>query len=140
MCGIFGIWQRDGEQLNLSSVQRSVSLLRHRGPDDEGYMCFHTRTRRAVSCGGPDTNDRSRPQIADLDGEVFDLAFGFRRLSIIDLSEAGYQPMASIDGRYWVVFNGEIYNYLELRHELKSLGHRFRSHSDTEVLLAAYVE
>ena len=66
------------------------------------------------------------------------LAFGFRRLAILDLSPAGHQPMCSMDGNYWIVFNGEIYNYLELRTELETLGYIFHSHTDTEVILAAY--
>ncbi len=65
---------------------------------------------------------------------------GHRRLSIIDLSDAAAQPMAYADGRYWTIYNGEIYNYIELRHELEALGHRFRTQSDTEVLLAAYAQ
>jgi asparagine synthase (glutamine-hydrolysing) len=67
-----------------------------------------------------------------------DVGFAFRRLSILDLSPAGHQPMCDPSGRYWIVFNGEIYNYLELREELAARGHAFRTGSDTEVLLAAY--
>jgi asparagine synthase (glutamine-hydrolysing) len=66
------------------------------------------------------------------------VALGHRRLSILDLTEAGTQPMASRSGRFWVVLNGEIYNYLEIRKELEALGYAFRSNSDTEVLLCAY--
>jgi asparagine synthase (glutamine-hydrolysing) len=82
----------------------------HRGPDDSGFF--------------------------EDDG----VAFAFRRLSIIDLSACGHQPMSYADGRYWIVFNGEIYNFAELRRELESLGHRFVSHSDTEVILAGYAQ
>jgi asparagine synthase (glutamine-hydrolysing) len=69
---------------------------------------------------------------------LFDLALGFRRLSILDLTPSGHHPMSSRDGRLWIVFNGEVYNYLELGEELAKLGHRFTSTSDTEVLLAGY--
>ncbi|MEI2717264.1 MAG: hypothetical protein V9E98_09765, partial [Candidatus Nanopelagicales bacterium] len=72
-----------------------------------------------------------------LDGAV---GMGFRRLSILDLSEAGHQPMVSEDGQYVLVFNGEIFNYVELRSELRQLGYQFRSSGDSEVLLAAYRE
>src|SRR5262249_14253057 len=72
--------------------------------------------------------------------DCFNFAFGFRRLSIIDFSPNGHQPMASHDGRYWIVLNGEIYNYVEIRRELQDLGHCFHSQSDTEVLLAAYIQ
>jgi asparagine synthase (glutamine-hydrolysing) len=86
--------------------------VQHRGPDDEGIYCDPTRL----------------------------IALGHRRLSILDLTSAGHQPMASANGRYRLVFNGEIYNYRELRKELETNGFRFKSDSDTEVLLAAYAE
>jgi len=91
-------------------IARMVSALAHRGPDDEGVYL-------------------------DATGHA---ALGHRRLSIIDLSPGGHQPMSYAEGRFWVVFNGEIYNYRELRKELGESGLPFRSNSDTEVLLAAY--
>jgi len=139
MCGIFGIYNTDGRPLNLQVVQRATTTLRHRGPDDEGYLLVNTKTGRVMLCGGRETNpDLSLPPIETCSGEPFDLALGFRRLSILDLSPAGHQPMVSADGRLWIIFNGEIYNYLELRSELKSYGHQFRSDTDTEIILAAY--
>jgi len=88
--------------------------LAHRGPDDEGEMIRNTG---AMSVG-----------------------LGHKRLSIIDLSAAGKQPMANEDETVWVSLNGEIYNYQELRKELEDKGHRFRSHSDTEVIVHLYEE
>jgi asparagine synthase (glutamine-hydrolysing) len=140
MCGIFGILRTDGRPVDLDVVGRAVRAMRHRGPDDEGYLLADTRTGRTVGCRGPDTQDL--PDLAPLesmDGQPFDAALGFRRLSILDLTAGGHQPMSTADGRCHIVFNGEIYNYIELRTELEALGHRFRTRSDTEVLLAAYV-
>jgi asparagine synthase (glutamine-hydrolysing) len=95
---------------DLAVINAMTAALRHRGPDDGG-------TR--VDPGGA-------------------FAFGHRRLAIIDLSPAGHQPMSWADGRFWITYNGEIYNYLELRGELEARGCSFRTRTDTEVLLAAY--
>jgi asparagine synthase (glutamine-hydrolysing) len=108
MCGIAGIIVRQNSLDPWQVVKQMTRRVRHRGPDDEGF-CSRGR-----------------------------VAFGHRRLSIIDLSAAGHQPMESGDGRYVITYNGEIYNYLELRSELRELGYRFRSNTDTEVILAAY--
>jgi asparagine synthase (glutamine-hydrolysing) len=141
MCGIYGQWALDGRPLDLDSVQRATTLLRHRGPDDEGYFLGDTRAGRFVHGGGRETSrELGLPSIASLAGESFDLAFGFRRLSILDLSPRGHQPMESADGRFCIVFNGEVYNYRELRAELAGRGYGFRGGSDTEVVLAAYQE
>jgi asparagine synthase (glutamine-hydrolysing) len=137
MCGIFGVWQGDGRPVDTGALVRATAALRHRGPDDEGYLIADTHRGTAVAASGDDTSpELGLPHV----GRVVpgDLAFGFRRLSILDLSPAGHQPMASADGRFWLVFNGEIYNYVELRHELEGMGHSFRSGSDSEVLLAAH--
>src|SRR6185437_1119425 len=72
--------------------------------------------------------------------DQYSVGLGHRRLSIIDLSPAGNQPMQFLNGRYWIIFNGEIYNYAEIKDLLTGLGHRFETHSDTEVILHAYHE
>ena len=139
MCGIFGIWNLDQQPIELTGLHRATNAIRHRGPDDEGYLLVDTRASRAISCAGPDTDRRlTLPHLDRFKSEQFDLAFGFRRLAILDLSQAGHQPMASHDGRFWIIFNGEIYNYKELRAELAEHRHAFETTSDTEVILAAY--
>lgn len=104
-----------------------MELLEHRGPDDAGYLTY---CQGKVAAGRKWQADRVVPDVVLL----------HRRLSILDLSECGWQPMASPDRRFWMVFNGEIYNFVELRDQLRRLGHVFHSSSDSEVLLAAYVE
>ena len=142
MCGIFGVWHTDGQPVALAAVRNAVTSLRHRGPGDEGYLLANTRAGRAVLCAGDDTTaELNLPHIDDISrsgGEQFNLALGFRRLAIVDLSPAGHQPMCSLEEDLWLVFNGEIYNHIELRAELKSLGYHFRTRTDTEVILAAY--
>ena len=139
MCGIYGRWNTTGEPVAAAAVQRATTLIRHRGPDDEGYLLVDTRRGEASHLGGDDTDDRLElPHIAYAAPATADLALGFRRLSIVDLSPLGHQPMCSPDGRYWLVFNGEIYNYRELREDLRGAGHSFRSDCDSEVILAAY--
>ncbi len=136
MCGIYGIWNRDGAPVDLARLERATTAIRHRGPDDEGYLLVDTRGGRAVLAAGRDTTPAlNLPSLESFAGQRFDLAFGFRRLAILDLSPAGHQPMAGADGRHWIIFNGEIYNYRELRAELPA---GFHSQSDTEVILAAY--
>lgn len=139
MCGIVGIWHLDREPIDVAKLQLATNSIHHRGPDDEGYLLVDTRAGSARPCGGPDTDYRlSLPDLEQFKSERFDLAFGFRRLAILDLSPAGHQPMASRDGKFWIVFNGEIYNYRELQSELAAHGHDFKTTSDTEVILAAY--
>jgi asparagine synthase (glutamine-hydrolysing) len=113
MCGIAGIVRyRDGAPVTKQEVEALRDEQRHRGPDDAGLW-------------------------TSADGRV---GFGHRRLAIVDLSPLGHQPMVSDDGRFAITFNGEIYNFRELRRELEVRGHRFRSTSDTEVLLHGYRE
>jgi asparagine synthase (glutamine-hydrolysing) len=110
MCGIIGIVRLDGAPC-LPALEAGLWRLRHRGPDG----------RRAV----------------DLDGVA---AFGHARLAILDLTSAGEQPMRDASGRYAITYNGEVYNFAELRRDLKALGHPFRSSSDTEVVVTAYAQ
>jgi len=124
MCGIAGFVFRKGEA-HRPPVSAILDQLRHRGPDDQGYSAYSE---------GSTTFGRDW---ADPGGDP-EVIFLHRRLSILDLSQAGSQPMGTKDGRYFITFNGEIYNYLELRDELEHLGHKFESRCDTEVLLAAY--
>lgn len=112
MCGIAGIWDvgyRHGTESSAAILREMTRAIRYRGPDDEGYF-------QQAEAG---------------------VALGHRRLSIVDLSPAGHQPMLSAGGRYVIVFNGEVYNHMRLRPELQAAGASFRGHSDTEVMLAA---
>lgn len=110
MCGIAGLALTLPDGESRERIRRMLDAVAHRGPDSQGIF---------------------------VDGPA---ALGHRRLSIVDLTDAGAQPMSSEGGELVITYNGEIYNHLELRAELEAFGHRFRSHSDTEVILAAYAQ
>ena len=110
MCGIAGIVNYSGASIAPPVLKLMTDAIAHRGPDGEGHW---------------------------IEGNI---GFGHRRLSIIDLSPAGHQPMISADYRYVLTYNGEIYNFLELRTELEAKGYWFRSQSDSEVVLSALAE
>ncbi|HMW97320.1 MAG TPA: asparagine synthase (glutamine-hydrolyzing) [Flavobacteriales bacterium] len=110
MCGIAAIIHTGGAPVDESALRAMMRAMKHRGPDDEGVL---------------------------LSGNA---GLGFVRLGILDLSSNGHQPMTSADGRFTIIYNGEIFNYIELREELRAKGHVFRTGTDTEVLLAAYAE
>ncbi len=118
MCGIAGVVSWHRERIR-SAVQAMMRAMVHRGPDDDGY------DEAPLDATGPG------------DGDGPSCGFGFRRLSILDLSPAGHQPMTNPDTGDRLIFNGEIYNFRGLRAELESQGVRFRSSGDTEVLLRA---
>ncbi|MBI5607381.1 MAG: asparagine synthetase B, partial [Deltaproteobacteria bacterium] len=105
MCGLVGVLLPNGAQERANDIRRACDAMVHRGPDDQGQF-FQ----------GP-------------------VGLGFRRLSILDLTPGGHQPMTSADGEWTVVFNGEIYNFIELRRELRAAGRELHSESDTEVLV-----
>lgn len=110
MCGITGIVRLDGAAAEEAKVSSMMQKIKHRGPDDQGVFTH---------------------------GQV---SMGFVRLSILDLSPLGHQPMLDDTERYVITFNGEVYNYIELREELKAKGYTFRSNTDTEVILKSYIE
>ncbi|HKQ58839.1 MAG TPA: asparagine synthase (glutamine-hydrolyzing) [Candidatus Eisenbacteria bacterium] len=147
MCGIAGLVRHD-ERIDLGRLHHMARLLRHRGPDDEGIVLVDPARGTALAMGGPDTprdvyasKHRYSPGAHPLDPSgAFRVGFAHRRLSIVDLSPAGHQPMCDPQGRCWIVYNGEIYNHVEIRQELEGLGVAFRSTSDTEVILAAYLQ
>lgn len=116
MCGIFGKVDFRGRRIDPTAVQRACTVLEHRGPDDAGTY-FHVPTS---------------------DGE-WSVALGHRRLSIIDL-RGGHQPMSNEDGTIWITFNGQIYNFQEIKQVLQSKNHVFKTNSDTEVIVHAYEE
>lgn len=110
MCGIAGILHFKNKTINPNSLKKMTNSLAHRGPDGEGQWI----------------------------NEKANIGFGHRRLAILDLSKAGHQPMHYANNRYTITFNGEIYNYIELRKTLQKKGYQFKSNTDTEVLLALY--
>src|SRR5262245_39485817 len=114
MCGICGVWEYGATRRNVerSLIASMRDAMTHRGPDDAGELIFDDAR------GG----------------------FGFRRLSIIDLSEAGHQPMHGCNDRVWLVFNGEIYNHRDLRQGLEQRGHVYASRTDSETILHLYEE
>lgn len=138
MCGIVGLFSKT-RLVDASALAPSLTRLRHRGPDDEGLLVYAASAQTITPLGGDDTpgelNLRHWRDAGDVTGNII---LGHRRLSILDLSPRGHQPMVSVDGTCWIVFNGEIYNYVELRDELRALGHEFHTGSDTEVILHAW--
>ena len=127
MCGITGFFAFNNENLLSNQViKKMTDVISHRGPDDAGYFTVDSSDKKGIY----QKNELPEDGLAKL-------AFGHRRLSIIDLSALGHQPMKSADGKIVITLNGEIYNYLELRSELQELGYHFISESDTEVAVYA---
>lgn len=139
MCGIAGIISFSSTSFQLPSLLHNMTnAIRHRGPDDEGYAFFAPEGE--LQAYGQDTPEELKRRLHNIHHvpDHFSVALGHRRLSILDISAAGHQPMQYAEGNYWITYNGEIYNYLALRDELEKLGYNFKTQTDTEVLLAAY--
>lgn len=145
MCGIAGVISKS--EIKPAIVRAMTEVIRHRGPDDEGYILIDG-SGNLVTAGGQDTPSAvwsaglnfSPGTRIDRLVSSYQIILGHRRLSILDLSPTGHQPFSYSDGRYWICFNGMIYNHKEIREELRSLGHDFISGTDTEVIVAAYAE
>jgi len=146
MCGIAGIITYTSNQQVIDSITPILNEIKHRGPDDEG--CVFISDNISVSTYGNDTPQEVissqlpySPKIKTNDyANEANIVLGHRRLSILDLSENAHQPMCNETENFWIVFNGEIYNYKTIREELIQKGHQFTSNSDTEVVLKAYIE
>jgi len=121
MCGICGIVDFSGDSVQEDILRKMCQMMIHRGPDDEGVYINHQLQA---------TSHQSKPSVG----------LGHRRLSIIDLSVSGHQPMCNEDGTIWIVLNGEIYNYIELVKDLREKGHKFKSNTDTEAIIHLYEE
>lgn len=153
MCGIAGIAGLRPDAIDPAAVKRMCDTLIHRGPDDAGYAFFQTAAapgRDGFWCRFCDPafqsihenlpvfgSDYCRRELAD---RVFALGLGHRRLAVLDTTPCGHQPMFSEDRRYCIVHNGEVYNFRELRADLERRGRRFRTRTDTEVLLALWAD
>ena len=140
MCGISVLFHKNRltQQLLLDFLS-SLNTINHRGPDDEGVVLINTTTGnyKIMRTEKIHKDIFDSYELADINLADYNLVLGHKRLSIIDLSFSGHQPMQGIDNS-WIVFNGEIYNYIELKEELKILGAQFKTKSDTEVVLEAY--
>lgn len=148
MCGISGIINTRQNGFAVKDITAMTDIVQHRGPDDEGFVLFD-KEGKYFTAGGAATSQEVykgnfpySPQstIEALAQINYTSALGHRRLSILDLTAYGHCPMSYSDGRYWITYNGEIYNFNELKEELQKLGHHFISHTDTEVILAAYAQ
>ena len=140
MCGITGIFSRGGG-VDPALLKKATAAIRHRGPNDEGYLLVGAVSGRCDLRSGEDSIPQAKSSsrsITEPTDEPIAVGLGWRRLSIIDLSPTGHQPISNEDGTIWLIYNGEVYNYIELRRELEAKGYRFRTKSDTEVIVHAY--
>ncbi|OBW43170.1 Asparagine synthetase [glutamine-hydrolyzing] 1 [Chryseobacterium sp. MOF25P] len=137
MCGICGYYSFKNE-ISSENILEMNNAIRHRGPDDEGFWISDGSKGKSFS--GNDSTQKIKEVFPVLNKTNSKIALGFRRLSIVDLSEKGHQPMLSDDEKITITFNGEIYNFKKIRKELEDLDYHFKSNSDTEVILKSYKE
>jgi asparagine synthase (glutamine-hydrolysing) len=136
MCGIAGILSN--KEITVEVLQDMSSIMQHRGPDDEGFAVVEDN--QIIACKGANTVEELSTYKPLAEKNRFNVGFVHRRLSIIELKKEGHQPMLDSSKNYIIVFNGEIYNYKELRKELEHEGAVFSSESDTEVVLQAFIK
>jgi asparagine synthase (glutamine-hydrolysing) len=145
MCGIAGLILKipTGDSL-VPKLKALSKLLEHRGPDGEGFLLADSKKSTPYFDQFPPATHQALNYIPSRkipeNGQSSTLGFVHRRLSILDLSERGHQPMCDRTAKLWITYNGEVYNYRELRQELENAGYQFISESDTEVILNAYRE
>lgn len=141
MCGFAGIYHPSGKEVDKTILERMSKMIDYRGPDDEGFVLINSASGVSMACSGVDSINQVKEKFPILENNIqANVGLGFRRLSILDLSEKGHQPMSNADGTIWIVFNGEIYNYVEIRAELEKKGYRFQTGTDTEVIIQSYTE
>ena len=154
MCGITGVVSLNSSEINVNRVKEMCDVIAHRGPDDAGYLLGQDARLNSSSTSYAEAfNDIQfntiLPELTPIDSSVgkerlnqksWNLFFGHRRLSIIDVTPSGHQPMVSLNKHVWIAFNGEIYNYRDIKAQLVGLGYSFTTSSDTEVIINAYQE
>lgn len=154
MCGIAGVVSLNKSSIRIEHIKKMIDVISHRGPDDAGYLFFHTGARHnpeiSFSLNLTDNNFKKFNQLlpsiedkqvqSELHSHDWDLFLGHRRLAIIDLTPQAHQPMSDLTKNIWVVYNGEIYNFQNIKQKLQKLGHRFKSNSDTEVIIYSYIQ
>jgi asparagine synthase (glutamine-hydrolysing) len=138
MCGIAGIYNPKG--IDVEEVVSLSQTLKHRGPDDEGFFLSDLGNSFESYRGNDTINELQHLKHISENNNQSNLALVHRRLSILDVSELGHQPLVANNERYVLVFNGEVYNFKEIRQELEQKGYKFKSTTDTEVILNAFIE
>lgn len=139
MCGITGCISLYKQNINHHYTKQMIKKLKHRGPDGKGSLFFHTGCRHNKKISFFKSSNKKYNKNS-LNNHDWDLFFGHTRLAIQDLSINATQPMSDLSQNIWLTYNGEIYNFKELRKILKKLGHKFKSNSDTEVIIYSYIE